>query len=100
MSERMNPADASWLQMEEPTSLMVITAVLWFDGTVDWERLTEVVRERLVERYPRFRRRVVTGLLGTHRWEEDPAFRLENHLRRTRLRAPGDHAALEAWVGE
>ncbi|MGZ3457738.1 MAG: WS/DGAT/MGAT family O-acyltransferase [Archangium sp.] len=96
----MNPADASWLQMEEPTSLMVITAVLWFDGTVDWEQLTEVVRERLVERYPRFRQRVVTGRLGTHRWEEDPAFRLEDHLRRTRLRAPGDHAALEAWVGE
>ncbi|HLM45709.1 MAG TPA: wax ester/triacylglycerol synthase family O-acyltransferase, partial [Myxococcaceae bacterium] len=50
MPERMTPADAAWLQMEEPTSLMVITAVLWFDGPLDWERLTEVVRERLVER--------------------------------------------------
>ncbi|HYO58881.1 wax ester/triacylglycerol synthase family O-acyltransferase [Archangium sp.] len=101
MSERMHPADAAWLQMEEPTSLMVITAVLWFDGPVDWERLTDVVRERLVERYPRFRQRVVPGgLLGTARWEDDPAFRLETHLRRTRLRAPGGRAELEKRVGE
>jgi diacylglycerol O-acyltransferase len=101
MSERMTPVDAAWLQMEEPTSLMVITAVLWFDEPLDWERLTEVVRERLVERYPRFRQRVGPGgLLGTPRWEDDPAFRLEAHLRRTRLRAPGGRAALEHWVGE
>jgi len=101
MPERMTPADAAWLQMEEPTSLMVITAVLWFDGPLDWERLTEVVRERLVERYPRFRQRVVkSGLLGTPHWEDDPGFQLEAHLRRTTLPAPGDRAALEALVGE
>ncbi|KFA94407.1 WS/DGAT/MGAT family O-acyltransferase [Archangium violaceum] len=101
MSERMHPSDASWLQMEEPTSLMVITAVLWFDEPLDWERLTQVVRERLVERYPRFRQRVVTGgLLGTVRWEDDPGFRLEAHLRRTKLRPPGDRAELERMVGE
>jgi WS/DGAT/MGAT family acyltransferase len=101
MPERMTPADAAWLQMEEPTSLMVITAVLWFDGPLDWERLTEVVRERLVERYPRFRQRVVkSGLLGTPHWEADPGFQLEAHLRRTTLPAPGDRAALEALVGE
>ncbi|MFY0564378.1 WS/DGAT/MGAT family O-acyltransferase [Archangium lansingense] len=101
MSERMHPSDASWLQMEEPTSLMVITAVLWCDEPVDFERLKEVVRERLVERYPRFRQRVVTGgLLGTARWEDDPGFRLENHLRRTRLPPPGGRAELERMVGE
>lgn len=101
MSERMAPSDAVWLQMEEPTCLMVITAVLWFDEPVDEARLTQVVRERLVERYPRFRQRVVSGgLRGTPRWEDDPAFRLEAHLRRTRLPSPGGRAALEALVGE
>jgi WS/DGAT/MGAT family acyltransferase len=100
MPERMAHVDAAWLQMEEATSLMVITAVLWFDEPVDPERLKEVVRERLVERYPRFRQRVGTGgVLGAPRWEGDPAFRLEAHLRHTRLRAPGDRAALEAMVG-
>ncbi|HLM43145.1 MAG TPA: wax ester/triacylglycerol synthase family O-acyltransferase, partial [Myxococcaceae bacterium] len=79
----------------------VITAVLWFDTPVDEARLTRVVRERLVERYPRFRQRVVkSGLLGTPHWEDDPGFQLEAHLRRTKLPAPGDRAALEALVGE
>jgi diacylglycerol O-acyltransferase / wax synthase len=101
MTERMTPADAAWLQMEEPTSLMVITAVLWFDEPVDWERLKAVVHERLVERYPRFRQRVVAGgLLGAARWEDDPGFRLETHLRRTKLRPPGGRAELERLVGE
>jgi diacylglycerol O-acyltransferase / wax synthase len=60
-----------------------------------------VVRERLVERYPRFRQRVVSGgLLGAPRWEDDPAFRLEAHLRRRRVAAPGGRAGLEALVGE
>ncbi|MFL5355867.1 WS/DGAT/MGAT family O-acyltransferase [Archangium sp.] len=101
MSERMHQSDAAWLQMEEPTGLMVITAVLWFDEPLDWERLEDVVRERLVERYPRFHQRVVTGgLLGTARWEEHPAFRLEDHLRRTKLGPPGGHAELERLVSE
>jgi diacylglycerol O-acyltransferase / wax synthase len=101
MSERMASADVAWLHMEEPESLMVITAVLWFDGPLDWERLKEVVRERLAERYVRFRQRVVrAGLLGTPHWEDDPAFALETHLRRTRLPAPGGRAELEALVGE
>ncbi len=46
---RMAHVDAAWLQMEEPTNLMMITAVLWFDTPVDRARLRDVVRERLVE---------------------------------------------------
>ncbi|MFY0584298.1 wax ester/triacylglycerol synthase domain-containing protein [Cystobacter fuscus] len=89
MAERMSPVDAAWLQMEEPTSLMVITAVLWFDGPLDFERLARRVEERLVARHPRVSQRVVTrGLWSTPHWEEVPGFRLEEHLRRTRLPPP------------
>lgn len=99
MSERMSPLDAAWLQMEEPGSLMVITAVLWFDRPLEWERLVRRVRLRLVERYPRFRQRVVRGgAWSSPRWEDAPDFRLETHLRRTQL--TGGRAALEARVGE
>ena len=101
MSERMSPVDAAWLQMEEATSLMVITAVLWFDEPVAWERLVRAVRERLVERYPRFRQRVRDpGVLQSPRWEDVPDFQVEAHLRRTRLPAPGGREALEVRVGE
>ncbi|HZI10761.1 MAG TPA: wax ester/triacylglycerol synthase family O-acyltransferase [Myxococcus sp.] len=96
--ERMASVDALWFHMEEPANLMMITAVLWFEGRLDVERLRTVVRERLVERYPRFRQRVVLGRLGVPHWEDVPDFDLDAHLERLEVPAPGDHAALEALV--
>ncbi|MCY1044257.1 wax ester/triacylglycerol synthase family O-acyltransferase [Corallococcus sp. bb12-1] len=98
--ERMGSMDAAWLQMEEPANLMMITAVLWFDGPMDRERLRTVVRERLVERYPRFRQRVVPGALGAPHWEDATDFDLDAHLSTLRVPATGGRAALEAVVGD
>ncbi|WP_224361702.1 WS/DGAT/MGAT family O-acyltransferase [Hyalangium versicolor] len=100
--ERMAGIDAAWLRMEEPTNLMMITAVLWFDEHPDWERLKAVLRERLVERFPRFRQRLVVpdGLLSAPYWEEDPAFELESHLGHAVVPPPGDREALETLVSE
>ncbi|RKI49475.1 wax ester/triacylglycerol synthase family O-acyltransferase, partial [Corallococcus sp. AB049A] len=98
--ERMASIDAAWLQMEEPANLMMITAVLWFDGAVDLERLRAVVHERLVERYPRFRQRVVPGPLGTLSWEDAPDFELDEHLSTLRVPESAGHAGLEALVGD
>jgi WS/DGAT/MGAT family acyltransferase len=100
--ERLASVDAAWLRMEEPTNLMMITAVLWFGEPPDWERLKAVVRERLVERFPRFRQRLVEpgGLLAAPYWEDDPAFDLEAHLGRIEVPPPGDRGALEALVSQ
>ncbi|TSC33608.1 WS/DGAT domain-containing protein [Corallococcus sp. Z5C101001] len=98
--ERMASMDAAWLQMEEPANLMMITAVLWFDGAVDRERLREVVRERLVERYPRFKQRVVSGALGSPHWEEAPDFQWDEHLSTLCVPATAGRAGLEALVGD
>jgi WS/DGAT/MGAT family acyltransferase len=95
----MASVDALWFHMEEPANLMMITAVLWFEGRLDFARLQAVVRERLVERYLRFRQRVVLGRLGAPHWEEAPDFDLDAHLSRLAVPAPGDRAALEALVG-
>jgi diacylglycerol O-acyltransferase len=100
--ERMSSVDAAWLRMEEPANLMMITAVLWFDEPPDWERLKAVVRERMVERFPRFRQRVVQpdAVLGAPRWEDDPAFELEAHIGHLVVPPPGDRAALEELVSQ
>jgi diacylglycerol O-acyltransferase len=104
--ERMAGVDAAWLRMDEPTNLMMITAVLWFDECPDWERLRAVLRERLVWRFPRFRQRLVEPerpLVASRRapyWEDDPAFELEAHLRRATVPPPGDRDALEALVSQ
>ncbi|MCB9758469.1 MAG: wax ester/triacylglycerol synthase family O-acyltransferase [Alphaproteobacteria bacterium] len=96
--ERMARVDAAWLHMETPDNLMMITGVMWFEVPLDRAAVAEVVRERLVERFPRFRDRVVEHRLGGPAWAPDPDFSLEHHLVEVRLPQPGDHAALEALV--
>ncbi len=98
----MPSADAAWLHMDQPTNLMVVTAALWFDEPVDWEQVREIIASRLVERYPRFRQRVVEGrapLSGPH-WEDDPEFDLDEHLHRVTLPRPGGPKQLQALVAE
>lgn len=98
----MSHTDAAWLHMDQPTNLMVITGVNWFEETPDWDRFRELVRERFVEPYPRFRQRVVEGrppLSGPH-WEDDPHFDINLHLHRVALPEPGDRDALANLVAD
>jgi WS/DGAT/MGAT family acyltransferase len=102
VSDRLSSADAAWLHMDRPTNLMVINTVLLFDEPVDWERVKRIHQTRLVDRYPRFRQRVVESRLPlrTPRWEDDPNFALENHMHHRALPAPGDDEALQVLVGD
>jgi diacylglycerol O-acyltransferase / wax synthase len=97
----MSTADAAWLRMDRPENLMVITSVLWFDRPLELGALRELLRERLVERFPRYAQRVVDGgALGGARWEDDPDFDLDLHLHHRALPAPGDRAELQAFVAD
>ncbi|MBI5106008.1 MAG: wax ester/triacylglycerol synthase family O-acyltransferase [Solirubrobacterales bacterium] len=98
----MSAADAAWLHMDRPTNLMVVNGLLWFDEPLDLDRVREVIRERLVERFPRFRQRIAEPRLGlgVPSWEDDPEFDLDLHLHRLALPAPGDKAALQALAGD
>ena len=98
---KLSPVDAAWFRMDEPANLMMITGVIEFDAPVDWDKLTEVVAERLIERYPKFSQRIRPGSLVTRAaWEDDPDFELSDHLPRVRLADPGDRHALETLVSE
>ena len=100
--QQMHSADAAWLHMDRPTNLMVVNSVLWFDEPMDLERSREVVRERMVEAFPRFRQRVVEPRagVGLPYWEDDPNFNLDRHLHHIALPAPGDSRALQELVGD
>ena len=102
MSVRFSGADAAWLHMERPTNLMVINSVLLFDQPVDWERAKQITRRRMVDRYPRFRERVVESRLPLRapRWERDPGFALEHHMHHRALPAPGGPSELQELVGD
>lgn len=97
----MTSADAAWLRMDRAENLMAITSVLWFDEPVDLERLRAVLRERLVDRFPRFTQRVADrGGLGAAHWEDDPAFDLDLHVHHVALPAPAGRAELQELVAD
>ncbi len=96
----MSHADAAWLRMDRPTNLMVINALLRFDTAPDWDAVQAVVMERIVDRFPSFRRIAKSGgPLGGAHWEDDPNFDPEAHIHRVALPAPHDEAALRELVG-
>jgi len=98
----MSTADAAWLHMDRPTNLMVINSVLLFDQPLDWDRVRDVIQQRLVDRYPRFRQRVVESRLPLRppAWEDDPDFALEHHVHHVALPAPGETTALQELVSD
>ena len=102
MSARFSSADAAWLHMDRPTNLMVINSLLLFDEPVDWERAKQITQRRLVDRYPRFRERVVESHLPLRapKWELDPDFALEHHMHHRALPAPGGTAELQELVSD
>ncbi|MGY1811206.1 wax ester/triacylglycerol synthase domain-containing protein [Blastococcus sp. SYSU D00820] len=96
----MPPQDSLWLELDRPEHLMTITSVLWTEEPVDPDRLREVVAERLVGRFPVFSQRPVLhgGVVRTASWEDDPDFDLDRHVVVRDVPAPGDRAALQAYV--
>jgi diacylglycerol O-acyltransferase / wax synthase len=100
--QQMSSADAAWLHMDRPTNLMVVNSVMWLEEPMDLERGRDVLRERLVERFPRFRQRIVEPRagVGVPSWEDDPNFDLDRHIHHIAVPAPGDKTTLEQLVSD
>lgn len=104
--ERLSATDRAFLAIEEGALRMHVAMVMVLDGggfvgadgALDARRLTALLAAG-VDRVPRFRQRVreVPGVGAA--WEDDPAFRAEDHIVHTSLPRPGDDAALRALVG-
>jgi diacylglycerol O-acyltransferase / wax synthase len=94
-AELLTPVDANWFRMERGKTPADILSVMLLEGAIDEKRLREVIERKLLPR-PRFRRRVVESRLAVlpPHWEDEPDFRLDDHLIRMKLDAPGDEPAL------
>ena len=71
MTQRpMGSVDTIWLNMDRANNLMVVDSLMFLDGPVDWDRLVDVGRRRMIERYPVFRQRPVVAAshLGSPHW--------------------------------
>jgi len=94
VSERapLTPVDRTWLRMERPDNLMMITGVLTFDAPIDAERLATLLEHRLTY-FPRFTQKVVDG-----HWVPDEDFDLARHVHHETLAEPADRETLRARI--
>jgi diacylglycerol O-acyltransferase len=104
--ERLTGQDAAFLYNETPSQHMHTLKIAILDastGATDYsfERFAEELRQRL-HLLPPMRRRVVFPPFQLHHpwWIEDPDFKLENHLRRAQLPAPGGRDQLDTLISE
>lgn len=99
--EIMSSIDNFWLYMDHPTNLMIITGFLQFDHPLDFERLKQTIKNRLLC-YERFKKRVVRPVTGVGNaiWELDPKFDLRSHLHRIALPSPGNKEELEEMISD
>ncbi len=96
----MPAADAAWLHMDRPTNPMVVNGLFQLGASPDRERVADLLRRRLVDRFPRFRQRVVDPPARAPAFEDDPDFDLDAHLHDRTLPPPGDRDALQTMVGD
>src|SRR4051794_294039 len=90
MSEFMRNSDAfTWAMEHDPRLRSTVVTVLVFEKSPDWDEARSRF-DRVMRTIPMFRRRVVENLPpAPPRWEDDPEFDLDHHLRR--VQAPPPH---------
>ncbi len=101
-AESVSSVDVAWYQMEDPTNLMMISGVFIFDEPVDFERLKATLDVRFVQRFRRFRQRIVAkrSRFGRPYWEDDPNFDLGRPHSSRRPACAWRPRALQAMVSD
>jgi WS/DGAT/MGAT family acyltransferase len=100
--DRLSALDASFLHQEGPETHMHIGALALIDGPAPGlDELLAKIGSRL-HRVPRYRQRLAHMPFDRGRpvWIDDPGFRLEFHVRRAALPAPGGHEQLLAMLAQ
>ncbi|MEZ5095848.1 MAG: WS/DGAT domain-containing protein [Nocardioides sp.] len=90
-------ADQTWLHMDRPNNLMHVHSLMWLEREPDWADLQAVLRDRVLDRFPVFRRRA-TLVDGHWMWEDYDAFDIARHIHRLELPEPRDVATLQAYI--
>ena len=96
---RMSARDAGFLYLERSHTQLHIGCVAILDGRLRREELIGRIEERLprLRRYGQRAMRVPLSL-GHPSWEDDPGFRVEHHVTRWGLPAPGGEGELREAV--
>lgn len=86
IGHRLTGLDASFLYGESNSSPIHAGMLSFFEGEIPFERLVRHIERRL-DLLPRFRRRLASVPLNLAHasLEDDPAFKIENHVKRHEL---------------
>jgi len=87
LKRRLSSLDASFLYLESNSSPTHVGGMLVFEGEMSFERYLRFLEER-IHLIPRYRQRLaeVPFNLAHATLEDDPDFKLENHVKRHQLR--------------
>lgn len=101
MTETMTNSDNFWLHMDHPTNLMIITGIMEFKETLDYDEACLTLEKRLCA-FDRFKQRVVMPLsgYGIASWELDPYFDIRSHFHRVSLPGAGGKKELQRMVSD
>ncbi len=79
---RLSPADAAWLYSEWEKNNQTVSSLMWLDREIDPDLFTQIVQERIVDKYPTFSQRLRPSRnpLYLPHWEDDPEFDITNHI--------------------
>ena len=99
--QRMSALDASFLLLEDASTLLHMGSVDIFEGPVPSQVEFHQLVRGVLPLSKRLRQKVRSVPLDMARpvWVDDPHFNLDYHLRRTALPAPGDDDQLRLLVG-
>ncbi len=97
-AEIFTGVDAAWLHIDRPTNLAMIAGVMVLDTPLEHARFIELLHERFLI-YDRFRQRVHEPLLrlGLPRWEFDPHFDMDYHVRACSCPRRADKWNCNSW---
>ena len=98
-SVQMRAADAAWLHMEDPTNLMMITALFTFKKPLDRDLIRKAVVEGLLP-YDRFQMKAISQRIGRPSWNYYPEFDVDQHLEVLQLESPGGEEQLLGLVSQ
>lgn len=99
--EPMSNVDAAWRFMEEPSNLMMVSGLMYFEERVEPEDLSRIIKERLLQ-HKRFRQRVVdpdSSLKNPH-WEDVDDLDFEYHIQHEHLPQPGNYDIITERVNQ
>ncbi|WP_309647804.1 wax ester/triacylglycerol synthase family O-acyltransferase [Nocardioides sp.] len=99
--DRTSALDSAFLHVEDAHSSLHIASLGIFEGPAPSQDEVVTAIERKLPAVPRLRQRLRAVPLAAGRpvWADDPDFRIEHHLSRLRVPAPGGEAELREVAG-